>query len=121
MAYKYIKSYTATTQTSPMSVFTINGEVLGVVDDVDNVEYYEVGDEVPVVVDGIAKLSATTYAYDTSSTSWVATPAIEGDVLFYDANSNQVRIDEGDSKPNQIIGKVLKVLGDNLYEIKVGL
>jgi len=120
MAYKYIKSYTATDKIYPKTVFVKDGKVLGVVDDVDNVDYYEDGDEVPVVVDGIVKLSAITYAYNGSA--WVKTPAKEGDVLFYDSADENVKIDDaGQARPNEIIGKVLRVLGNNLYEIKVGL
>ena len=125
MAYKYIKSYTATATTYPKTVFTADGKVLGVVDDVDNVDYYEAGDEVPVVVDGVTKLKAPTYAYDSATTSWVATPAKEGDVLFYDAATGQVRIDDGSATIGTIIGKVLKVIvpratdADGIYEIKL--
>ncbi|ACX72436.1 conserved hypothetical protein [Methanocaldococcus vulcanius M7] len=127
MAYKYIKSYTATATTYPKTVFTANGKVLGVVDDVDNVDSYDVGDEVPVVVDGVTKLKATTYAYDATTSSWVATPAAEGDILFYDAATGQVRIDDGNATLETVIGKVLKVIvpqssdSDGIYEIKVGL
>jgi len=127
MAYKYIKSYTATAATYPKTVFAKDGNVLGVVDDVDNVDYYETGDEVPVVVDGVTKLKATTYAYDSTSSSWVKTPAVEGDVLFYDSTNKLVKIDNGTATPDQIIGKVLKVIvpqssdSDGIYEIKVGL
>jgi predicted RNA-binding protein with PUA domain len=125
MAYNLIKSYTATATTSPKTVFANDGKVLGVVDDVDNVEAYDVGDEVPVVVDGIVKLSATTYAYDSATSSWVKSPAKEGDVLFYDSANKLVKIDDGDANQNQIIGKVLKVIipqstdSDGIYEIKV--
>ncbi len=114
MAYNLIKSYTATASINPKTVFVNGSNVLGVVDDVDNVDYYGAGDEVPVVVDGITKLSANTLGYN--GEKWSNVPAKEGDILFFDG---AIKIDNGTAKSYQIIGKVLRVLGDNLYEIKV--
>jgi hypothetical protein len=115
--YNLLKSYTATAAITPKSVFATDKGALGIVDDTDTVDSYAVGDEVPVIVEGLAKLSAKTKAYDSTSGTWVATPAKEGNVLFYDGTD--VKIDNGTAKSYQIIGKVVRVLDTDLYEIRI--
>ena len=116
MAYQTIKSYTATATIAPKSIFATSSGTVGVVDDTDTVASYVAGDEVPVIVEGLAKLSATTQAYDAANLIWVDTPAVVGDVLFYDG---AVKIDDGTGKSYQIVGKVVRVINTNLYELRV--
>ena len=115
--YNLIKSYTATAAITPKSVFATSAGVIGIVDDTDTVDSYAVGDEVPVIVEGLAKLSATTKAYDSANLVWVDSPAKEVDVLFYDGTD--VKIDDGTAESYQIIGKVVRVLDTNLYEVRI--
>jgi hypothetical protein len=128
MSLGHTRSYTATKETYPMSVFVnADGKVLGVVDYLENKDVYAAGEEVPVIIAGITKLKAVTYAYDSSSSSWVKTPAKPGDRLYYDTSTGQVRIYGGSTiNWNTYIGKVDKVIiaqtdsEPGIYEIVVG-